>query len=133
MGDYALVLTLILLVVLSSGCSTNTYDTWTEDEQTRYKYFLGLQAVDTLQTYKALKYACTSDMPLNKCLEEVNPLYGKSPLVEKIVGVKLLSNLLIYAALRGELDSRRESTLNIMNIGTTLVIINNQIVINKAF
>ncbi len=121
----------MLLVVLSSGCTTNTYDTWTEQEQIKYKYFLGLQAVDTLQTYKGLK--CTSDMFPSECLEESNPVYGKSPSPERIVGIKLLSNLLIYAALRGELDSRRESTLNIMNIGITLVIINNQIVINRHF
>ena len=124
------ILTILLLVFLT-GCTGTGYNDWTEKEQTKYKYFLGLQAVDTLQTYKGLK--CTSDKPLNECLEEANPVYGKSPSLEKIVGVKLLSNLLIYAALRGELDSRRESTLNIMNIGTTLVIINNQIVINRTF
>jgi hypothetical protein len=121
----------VLFLVFLSGCAGTGYNDWTEKEQTKYKYFLGLQAVDTLQTYKGLK--CTSDKPLNECLEEANPVYGKSPSLEKIVGVKLLSNLLIYAALRGELDSRRESTLNIMNIGTTLVIINNQIVINRHF
>ena len=121
----------VLFLVFLSGCAGTGYNDWTEKEQTKYKYFLGLQAVDTLQTYKGLK--CTSDKPLNECLEEANPVYGKSPSLEKIVGVKLLSNLLIYAALRGELDSRRESTLNIMNIGTTLVIINNQIVINRTF
>jgi hypothetical protein len=121
----------VLFLVFLSGCAGTGYNDWTEKEQTKYKYFLGLQAVDTLQTYKGLK--CTSDKPLNECLEEANPVYGKSPSLEKIVGVKLLSNLLIYAALRGELDSRRESTLNIMNIGITLVIINNQIVINRHF
>ena len=121
----------VLFLVFLSGCAGTGYNDWTEKEQTKYKYFLGLQAVDTLQTYKGLK--CTSDKPLNECLEEANPVYGKSPSPEKIVGIKLLSNLLIYAALRGELDSRRETTLNIMNIGTTLVIINNQIVINRTF
>ena len=40
----------------------------------------------------------------------------------------------LYAALRGESDVlSRETTLNLMNIGTTVVIINNQIVINRAF
>ena len=132
MGDYVLVLTLILLVVLSSGCTTNTYSTWTEDEQTRYKYFLGLQAVDTLQTYEGLK--CTSDKPLTDCLKEVNPLYGKSPSLEKLVGTKLLTNLLIYASLTYESDLlSRKNSLNIMNTATTLVVINNQIVINRAF
>ena len=121
----------VLFLVFLTGCAGTGYNDWTEKEQTKYKYFLGLQAVDTLQTYRGLK--CTSDKPLNECLEEANPVYGKSPSPEKIVGIKLLSNLLIYAALRGELDSRRESTLNIMNIGTTLVIINNQIVINRTF
>ena len=121
----------VLFLVFLSGCAGTGYNDWTEKEQTKYKYFLGLQAVDTLQTYKGLK--CTSDKPLNECLEEANPVYGKRPSPERIVGIKLLSNLLIYAALRGELDSRRETTLNIMNIGTTLVIINNQIVINRTF
>ena len=123
----------LLFLVFLSGCAGAGYNDWTEKEQTKYKYFLGLQAVDTLQTYKALKYVCTSDMPLNKCLEEGNPLYGKNPSPQTLIGGKILSNLLIYVALRGELDSRRESTLNIMNIGTTLVIINNQIVINRHF
>ena len=132
MGDYVLVLTLILLVVLSSGCSTNTYDTWTEDEQTRYKYFLGLQAVDTMQTYNGLK--CTSDKTLTDCIEELNPLYGKDPSLERIIGVKLLSNLLIYAALTNESDLiSRETTLNLLNMGITVVVINNQIVINRTF
>ena len=122
----------VLFLVFLSGCAGTGYNDWTEKEQTKYKYFLGLQAVDTLQTYKGLK--CTSDKPLSECLEEANPLYGKSPSVERIVGIKLLSNLLVYAALRGESDVlSRETALNIMNTGTTLVIINNQIVINRAF
>ena len=125
------ILSVTLLVFLSS-CAGTGYNDWTEKEQTKYKYFLGLQAVDTLQTYKGLK--CTSDKPLSECLEEANPVYGKSPLVEKIVGIKILSNLLIYAALRGESDVlSRETALNLMNIGITVVIINNQIVINRAF
>jgi len=124
-------LTLLFLVFLS-GCAGTGYKDWTEEEQTRYKYFLGLQAVDTLQTYKGLK--CTSDKPLTECLEELNPVYGKNPSPQTLVGVKLLSNLLIYAALRVESDVlSRETTLNLMNIGTTVVIINNQIVINRAF
>ena len=125
------ILTILLLVFLT-GCTSTGYSTWTESEQTKYKYFLGLQAVDTLQTYKGLK--CTSDKPLSECLEEANPLYGKSPSLERLVGVKILSNLLIYAALRGESDVlSRETALNLMNIGITIVVINNQIVINKAF
>jgi len=124
------ILTILLLVFLT-GCTGTGYNDWTEKEQTKYKYFLALQTVDSLQTYKGLK--CTSDKPLTECLEEVNPLYGKSPSVERIVGTKLLSNLLIYYALSGQSNSRRERTLNIMNIGTTLVIINNQIVINRTF
>ena len=125
------ILSITLLVFLSS-CAGTGYNDWTEKEQTKYKYFLSLQAVDALQTYKGLK--CTSDKPLSECLEEANPLYGKSPSLERLVGVKILSNLLIYAALRGESDVlSRETALNLMNIGITVVIINNQIVINRAF
>ena len=122
----------LLLLVFLTGCASTGYNDWTEKEQTKYKYFLGLQAVDTLQTYKGLK--CTSDMFLSECLEESNPVYGKSPSPERIVGIKLLSNLLIYAALTNESDlMSRNNTLNIMNTGITLVVINNQIVINRAF
>ena len=124
----------LLFLVFLSGCAGTGYNDWTEKEQTKYKYFLSLQAVDTLQTYKGLK--CTSDKPLSECLEEANPLYGKSPSVERIVGIKLLSNLLIYAALTNTNESdlmSRNNILNAMNIGYTLVIINNQIVINRAF
>ena len=127
-----IILIAMLLVVLSSGCTTNTYSTWSESEQNKYKYFLSLQALDSLQTYKGLK--CTSDKPLTECIEELNPLYGKNPSLERIVGIKLLSNLLIYAALTNESDlMSRNNTLNIMNTGITLVVINNQIVINRAF
>ena len=80
------ILTVFLLVFLS-GCAGAGYNDWTEQEQVKYKYFLGLQAVDTLQTYKGLK--CTSDKILSECLEEINPVYGKSPSVERIVGTKL--------------------------------------------
>ncbi len=129
-----IILIAMLLVVLSSGCTTNTYSTWSESEQNKYKYFLSLQALDSLQTYKGLK--CTSDMFPSECLEESNPVYGKSPSPERIVGIKLLSNLLIYAALTNTNESdlmSRNNILNAMNIGYTLVIINNQIVINRAF
>ena len=122
----------LLFLVFLSGCAGAGYNDWTEKEQAKYKYFLGLQAVDTLQTYRGLK--CTSDKPLTECLEEANPVYGKSPSLEKIVGVKLLSNLLIYSALRVESDVlSRETALSLMNIGITVVIINNQIVINRHF
>ena len=127
-----IILIAMLLVVLSSGCTTNTYSTWSESEQNKYKYFISLQALDSLQTYKGLK--CTSDKPLTECLEEANPVYGKSPSLEKIVGVKLLSNLLMYAALTNESDLiSRETTLNLLNMGITVVVINNQIVINRTF
>jgi len=125
------ILTIPLLVFLT-GCSGTGYNDWTEKEQTKYEYFLALQTLDTLQTYKALK--CTSDIPLNECLEEGNPVYGNNPSPQTLVGVKLLSNLLIYAALRGDTTlMSRETSLNIMNTATTLVIINNQIQINKVF
>tara|TARA_R110001599_G_scaffold100627_9_gene257833 strand:- start:22 stop:390 length:369 start_codon:yes stop_codon:yes gene_type:complete len=122
MGDYALVLTLILLVVLSSGCSTNTYGTWSESEQKKYKYYLAMQAVDTIQTSKVTD---------NGNLVEMNPLYGKTPTLETILLVKGLTNLMVYASLTHVND--RGNTLNIMNTGITLVLINNQIEINRAF
>ena len=120
-------------LVFLTGCSGTGYNDWTEKEQTKYKYFIGLQAVDTLQTIKALK--CRRDYyPPTPCLEEANPIFGKNPSEGTLIRGKLLSNLLIYAALRGDTDlMSRETSLNIMNTATTLVIINNQIQINRTF
>jgi len=126
------ILTIPLLVFLT-GCSGTGYNDWTEKDQTKYKYFIGLQAVDTLQTIKALK--CRRDYyPSTPCLEEANPIFGKNPSEGTLIRAKLLSNLLIYVALRGETDlMSRETSLNIMNTATTLVVINNQVQINKVF
>ena len=124
------ILTILLLVFLT-GCAGTGYNDWTEQEQTKYKYFLALQAVDSAQTYNGLK--CNSDKS-SECIEELNPLYGKNPSPQTLIGGKILSNLLIYAALRGDTTlMSRETSLNLLNIGTTVVIINNQIVINRAF
>ena len=123
----------ILLLVLLTGCSGTGYNDWREKEQTKYKYFIGLQAVDTLQTIEALKCR-KEDYPLTPCLEEANPIFGKNPSEGTLIRGKLLSNLLIYAALRGDTDlMSRETSLNIMNTATTLVVINNQVQINKVF
>jgi len=123
----------ILLLVLLTGCSGTGYNDWREKEQTKYKYFIGLQAVDTLQTIEALKCR-REDYPLTPCLEEANPIFGKNPSEGTLIRAKLLSNLLIYAALRGDTDlMSRETSLNLMNTATTLVIINNQIQINRVF
>ena len=118
----------IIIVLLSTGCATNTYSTWTESEQNKYKYYLSMQLLDTAQTYKVIK--CTPECGLM----EANPLYGSKPSVGKLLLVKAATNALVYNVLGRDLSEKdRGRALNIMNTGTTLVVLHNQILISKSF
>ena len=118
----------IIIVLLSTGCATNTYSTWTESEQNKYKYYLSMQLIDTAQTYKVIK--CTPECGLM----EANPLYGSKPSVGKLLLVKAATNALVYNVLGRDLSEKdRGRALNIMNTGTTLVVLHNQILISKSF
>ena len=118
----------IIIVLLSTGCATNTYSTWTESEQNKYKYYLSMQLLDTAQTYKVIK--CTPECGLM----EANPLYASKPSVGKLLLVKAATNALVYNVLGRDLSEKdRGRALNIMNTGTTLVVLHNQILISKSF
>lgn len=123
---------LVFIVVLAlslGGCATSytPYNDWSEKEQSMYKYHIALQAIDTLQTSRAIK--CQKESMCT--LEELNPLYSSTPSMGRLIRTKMLTNILLYHMLaKGDTD--REGALKFANGLITVVVVNNQIQINKA-
>tara|TARA_R110002167_G_scaffold33497_4_gene107628 strand:- start:12 stop:275 length:264 start_codon:yes stop_codon:yes gene_type:complete len=87
-----------------------------------------MQLIDTAQTYKVIK--CTPECGL----AEGNPIFGSKPSVGKLLLIKAAGNALVYNMLGRDLSEKdRGRALNIMNTGTTLVVLHNQILISKSF
>jgi hypothetical protein len=64
-------------------------------------------------------------------LGEANPIYGKHPSMEKLIGMKIGLNALFFVALgREKID--RVRTLKILNTTMTVVVGHNQILLNRA-
>ena len=120
---------LSLLIVFGSGCAnTVPYQDWTPKEKTLYKYYLALQVIDTAQTGRAINCQRNND----RCtLGEANPVYGKRPSMEKLIGMKIGLNALFFVAL-GKEKTNRVTTLKILNTTMTIVVGHNQLLLNKA-
>lgn len=119
---------LVVFAMSLGGCATGTsYNDWSEKEQKLYKYHITLQVVDTLQTSRAIK--CQKESMCT--LEELNPLYSSTPSMGRLIRTKMLANILLYHVLtRGGGD--REGALKFANGLITVVVVNNQIQINRA-
>ena len=97
-------------------------------EKTLYKYYLALQVIDTAQTGRVINCQRNND----RCtLGEANPIYGKRPSMEKLIGMKIGLNALFFVAL-GREKTNRVKTLKILNTTMTVVIGHNQLLLNKA-
>ena len=118
-----------LLLVFLMGCAnTVPYADWTPKEKTLYKYYLALQVIDTAQTGRAIN--CQKNNA--QCtLSEANPIYGKRPSMEKLIGMKIGLNALFFVAL-GKEKTNRVRTLKILNTTMTVVVGHNQFLLNKA-
>jgi len=117
----------LVLLFLVGGCANNVpYAEWTPKEQKLYQYQLTLQAIDTIQTGQVIK--CQKN---NQCLlAEANPIYGKRPSMGKLLGIKVVSNILMYQLMSNK-TPHRELALNFMNTTLFLGVAQNQITINK--
>ena len=121
-------ITALLLVFLMGCANTVPYAEWTSKERTLYKYYLALQVIDTAQTGRAIN--CQRNNA--QCtLGETNPIYGKRPSMEKMIGMKTGLNALFFVAL-GREKTDRVRTLKILNTTMTVVVGHNQLLLNKA-
>ena len=117
-----------LLVFLMGCANTVPYAEWTPKERKLYKYYLALQVIDTAQTGRAINCQRNND----QCtLGEANPIYGKRPSMEKLIGMKIGLNALFFVAL-GREKTNRVTTLKILNTTMTVVVGHNQLLLSKA-
>jgi len=122
-------LILIIAVCSIGGCATNTpYTDWSKKEQTLYKYQLALQTIDTVQAIRVMKCQEASNM----CpLVEANPIIGSRLSTRKLIGAKLISNMLLYRILTLN-NTHRERIIKFANGGLMIIVSRNQIMINKV-
>ena len=84
--------------------------------------FVTLQLLDVYTTYRGVKY---------DCVEEANPIFGKRPSIGKMLAGKSL----IYApAIKLDLENDKlsKASLQSTNNFTTIIVLNNYHVLNKA-
>lgn len=84
--------------------------------------FVTLQLLDVYTTYRGVKY---------DCVEEANPIFGKRPSIGKMLAGKSL----IYApAIKLDLENDKFSKASLQSINnfTTIIVLNNYHVLNKA-
>ena len=95
---------------------------WTQAEKNQYKLFLGLQAADAATTFVVLRNGG----------EELNPVYGSNPNVGKMLAIKAGSNIIVWGLLNYIPKEKKGTILNVLNIITGAVVINNGAVVLEA-
>lgn len=80
--------------------------------------FITLQVLDIYSTYRALKY---------NCVMEMNPILGDVPTIPQMVLLKSIAQGYVISN-----DTVSDRAYAFMNVGSTLVVVNNYQVWNKA-
>lgn len=108
---------LIVLCMLITGLFSNDYffNEWSKENETKFYYFMGLQALDVAST----KYA------LNNGAIESNPLLGKNPSTEKLLLSKAIMIPVVYGLLELQNEEWKGYTLNVINFVYVGVVGNN--------
>ncbi len=92
--------------------------TYHEENELHKEAFIALQILDIYSTYRALKY---------DCVQETNPILGDVPTIPQMVVLKSIA--------QGHVLSNKNvssEAYTFMNVGSTLVVVNNYQVWNKA-
>lgn len=92
--------------------------TYQEQNGMHRRAFVALQVLDIYSTYRALKYDCAIEM---------NPILGDIPTVSEMVLLKSIANG--YVLLHEDVSNQ---AFMIMNTASTLVLVNNYKVWDKA-
>jgi len=106
---------LVLLLLLLTGPAHADWQDWDVERKQLFVAYNMISTIDVLQTRSALKDPC-------ECYEEANPLLGKRPSTELMVGLNLLGSYAMYKLL----DNKQNDTLWPMIItGIRLAVIGN--------
>lgn len=109
---------LLLTLLINLSFANDIFKNWSEKSETKFYYFMGLQALDIAST----RYA------INKGGQETNPLLGKSPSTEKLILSKAVIIPIMYGLLSLQDDKSRQTSLNWINIMYVGVVGNNLMV-----
>lgn len=110
---------LTLLILLANfAFAGELFENWTAKNETKFYYFVGLQALDVAST----RYA------INRGGTEMNPLLGKNPSTEKLLLSKAVMVPLMYGLLSLQDNESRSTVLNWTNIFYVGVVGNNVMV-----
>ena len=92
--------------------------TYHEETELHKEAFVALQILDIYSTYRALKY---------DCVVEMNPILGDVPTIPEMIALKSIAQGHILFN-----KNVSDKTYMFMNAGSTLVVVNNYQVWNKA-
>ena len=123
-----IILFLSVVFLSAAGSCDGAYSDWPEEQQKQYSKLLGLQIIDTAQTFQMIN--CQKHTACR--LQELNPLLGSHPSKNEVLAMKVVGNLIIYKFL-DEYSNGRDQKLRILNGVFTVVVINNGIQLTKRF
>ena len=108
------ILTIILLIFTMPLVAE--WSDWSQEDKDLFETFVILQAIDTHQTYTALRTGQ---------FHESNPIYGPDPHIEDLIIVKTLTTAFLYKALDNGNKVQRNRGLKWANAVQTAVVIHN--------
>ena len=92
--------------------------TYHEESEVHKEAFIALQILDIYSTYRALKY---------NCVMEMNPILGDVPTRPEMIALKSIAQGHVLFN-----ENVSDETYIFMNVGSTLVVVNNYQVWDKA-
>lgn len=108
----------IALALILSFTTPAFADEWKTTDKVLFGAFIGLQVIDTLQTYEIRKHPDE--------WKETNPLYGSPPNMSKVIAVKALYTGLVYYLLDTQTSSEgRTRALLVLDAVAAAVVIHN--------
>jgi len=113
---------LIILLSLFTMPLVAEWSDWSQEDQDLFETFVILQAIDTHQTYSALRTGK---------FQEGNPLYGPNPHIEEIILGKAITTAFLFSTFDKANKVQRNRGLKWANAVQTAVIIHNGRVVFK--
>ena len=116
---------LILMLLLCSS-TYSMPEKWSDESVTLFTTLTSLSIIDARQIFHMEEYRMYYDElePITY-VHEINPLIGKSPTVDRVVLVKLLSNTATFYILNKMQEKNRKKVLILYNALYLIIVLHN--------
>ena len=116
---------LILMLLLCSS-TYSMPEKWSDESVTLFTTLTSLSIIDARQIFHMEEYRMYYDKlePITY-VHEINPLIGKSPTVDRVVLVKLLSNTATFYILNKMQEKNRKKVLIWYNVLYLIIVLHN--------